>query len=131
VSAFRGKRDAIAIERAPHSLLFPRASAVVQQCGIGTMAQGLRSGRPMLAVPYSHDQPDNALRAERLGVARVVYPRRYRPARVARELEKLLSDPRYASSAARVAIEIAKEGGAEAACDAIESTFLDRTPRPH
>ena len=108
----RGERDVIAVDRAPHSLIFPRASVVVQQCGIGTMAQGLRSGRPMLAVPYSHDQPDNALRARRLGVARIVYSQRYRAPRVARDLEKLLSDSTYASSASRVAVEIAKEGGA-------------------
>src|SRR6185436_13861422 len=30
--------DILAIDRAPHSLLFPRASVVVQQCGIGTIA---------------------------------------------------------------------------------------------
>jgi len=123
----RGETDVIAVDRAPHSLIFPRASVVVQQCGIGTMAQGLRSGRPMLAVPYSHDQPDNALRARRLGVARIVYSQRYRAPRVARDLEKLLSDSTYASSASRVAVEIAKEGGAEAACDAIERTFVSRT----
>jgi len=129
-AAFGGdqnRREVIAVDRAPHSLIFPRASVVVQQCGIGTMGQGLRSGRPMLAVPYSHDQPDNALRAKRLGVARVVYPPRYRAARVARELDTLLSDPRYASSAASVAAGIRNEGGAEAACDAIEQTFLNRT----
>jgi len=123
----QGERDVIAVDRAPHSLIFPRASVVVQQCGIGTMAQGLRSGRPMLAVPYSHDQPDNAFRAKRLGVARIVYPPRYRAARVARELETLLSDASYASSAKRVAVEIGKEDGAQAACDAIEQTFFDRT----
>ena len=54
----------LAVDVAPHSLLFPRAAVVVQQCGIGTMAQSLRSGRPMLAVPYPHDQPDNAWRAQ-------------------------------------------------------------------
>jgi UDP:flavonoid glycosyltransferase YjiC (YdhE family) len=121
------QRDVIAVDRAAHSLIFPRASIVVQQCGIGTMAQGLRSGRPMLAVPYSHDQPDNAWRAKRLGVARILYPSRYRAPRVARELEKLLSDASYAASALRVAAGIGNEGGAEAACDAIEQTFFDRT----
>jgi rhamnosyltransferase subunit B len=127
VGGHQSGRDVIVVDRAPHSLLFPRASIVVQQCGIGTMAQGLRSGRPMLAVPYSHDQPDNAWRAKRLGVARILYPSRYRAARVARELGKLLSDATYASSATKVAAEIGNEGGAEAACDAIEQTFFNRT----
>lgn len=118
-----GAPDIIAVERAPHSLIFPRASVVVQQCGIGTLAQGLRSGRPMLAVPYAHDQPDNAWRAEHLGLARTIYPARYRAARVASMLNTLIRDPSYAAAAAKVADEVRAEGGVEAACDAIERAF--------
>jgi UDP:flavonoid glycosyltransferase YjiC (YdhE family) len=113
----------IAVDRAPHSLLFPRASAVVQQCGIGTLAQSLRSGRPMLAVPYAHDQPDNAWRAAQLGITKTIYPRRYRGATVAGALRELLSNPSYADAAARVASEVRSESGAIGACDAIERTF--------
>ena len=120
----RGRsRDIIALDRAPHSLLFHRASAVVQQCGIGTLAQSLRSGRPMLGVPYSHDQPDNALRARALGMARVVYPSRYRGAKVAGELQTLLTDRRYGAAAERVAETVRSEGGVMSACDALERTF--------
>lgn len=114
----------MAVDVAPHSLLFPRAAAVVQQCGIGTMAQSLRSGRPMLAVPYAHDQPDNAWRAARLGMARTLYPKRYRADRVASELHQLLDDPAYAKAAAAVATRVRAEGGARTACDALERTFL-------
>jgi spore coat polysaccharide biosynthesis predicted glycosyltransferase SpsG len=46
----------------------PRASVVVHQGGIGTTAEALRSGRPMLVVPFAHDQYDNAERVRRLGV---------------------------------------------------------------
>lgn len=121
--AARGRTNIMALERAPHSLLFPRAAAVVQQCGVGTLAQSLRSGRPMLAVPYAHDQPDNAFRAERLGLARIVYPGRYKARRVAAELRRLLDEPRYAAAAERVAAVVRREGGIGAACEAIERTF--------
>jgi UDP:flavonoid glycosyltransferase YjiC (YdhE family) len=119
--------DIIAVERAPHSRLFPRAAVVVQQCGIGTLAQSLRSGRPMLGVPYSHDQPDNAWRARALGMARTIYPRRYSSARVAVALRDLMTNPRYAAHAARVAEQVALEGGVSTACDALERTFALRT----
>jgi UDP:flavonoid glycosyltransferase YjiC (YdhE family) len=112
-------RDVLLVERAPHELLFPRASAVVLHGGIGTTGQALRSGRPMLVVPHGHDQPDNAYRVTRLGVARTLYPRRYRAARVARELERLLADD-YAARAASVARAVRAEGGAAAAAEAIE-----------
>lgn len=111
------------IDRAPHSLLFPHAAAVVQQCGIGTLAQSLRSGRPMLAVPYSHDQPDNAWRATHLGMARTVSASRYTGARAARALGALLEQRAYTDAAARVAAIVRSEGGAQTACDALERTF--------
>lgn len=118
-----GNEPCFVTERAPHSLLFPRAAAVVQQCGIGTLAQSLRSGRPMLAVPYAHDQPDNAWRATHLGMARTVPASRYTGARAARALRVLLDERSYTDAAARVAAVVRSEGGARTACDAIERTF--------
>ncbi|MEQ1728428.1 MAG: glycosyltransferase [Vicinamibacterales bacterium] len=118
-----GSGPFLAVERAPHSLLFPHAAAVVQQCGIGTLAQSLRSGRPMLAVPYSHDQPDNAWRAKHLGMARTVHASRYSAPRAARALRTLLDEPAYTDAAGRVASIVRSEDGVRTACDAIERTF--------
>ena len=112
-------RDVLLVERAPHELLFPRASAVVLHGGIGTTGQALRSGRPMLVVPYGHDQPDNAYRVTKLGVARTLYPRRYHAARVARALAQLLSGD-YRARAESVAAIVRAEGGAAAAAEALE-----------
>lgn len=108
---------------APHAALFPRAAAVVHQCGAGTMYQALRAGRPTLAVPFAHDQPDNAYRLGRLGVARTVRPRRYRARLVARELRRLLDDAAYRARAAAVAERVRAEVGARAACDVIETVL--------
>ena len=62
-------------EYAPYSALFKRAAMVVHQGGVGTVAQCLRAGKPMLIMPYSHDQPDNARRMRRLKVARSIRAR--------------------------------------------------------
>jgi UDP:flavonoid glycosyltransferase YjiC (YdhE family) len=78
----------------------------------------------MLVVPHSHDQPDNAFRVTRLGVARTLYPTRYTAARAATELERLLGDPSYAARARDTAAIVAAEGGAEAAADAIASVAM-------
>ena len=56
----------------PHSKLFPRAHAVVHQCGIGTTAQALASGRPQVLVPFAPDQLDNARRCVALGLGEKV-----------------------------------------------------------
>lgn len=120
--------DVILVDRAPHQLLFSRAAAVVHQGGAGTLAQALRAARPMLVVPHAHDQPDNASRVARLGVARVVLPRKYRGARVANELGRLLSDRGMAARAAEVAAVVGGEGGADVAAAAIERACATLVP---
>jgi UDP:flavonoid glycosyltransferase YjiC (YdhE family) len=113
--------DTFVIDRAPHQLLFPRAAAVVHPGGAGTLAQALRAGRPMLVVPHAHDQPDNAARVTRLGVARTVRRHSYRGARVARELEQMLGDTRVHARAENVGAIVRSEGGAAAAAAALDA----------
>jgi rhamnosyltransferase subunit B len=108
-------------EYAPYSGLFPRASLVVHQGGVGTTAQCLRAGRPMLIMPYSHDQPDNARRMNRIGVARVIQRSQYKPSRVARQVRAMLDEPEYAQQARIAAEEVARENGVKTACDALEA----------
>jgi rhamnosyltransferase subunit B len=114
--------DTICVARyAPYSQIFHRASVIIHQAGIGTTAQALRAGRPMLVMPYSHDQPDNARRVRRLGVAEVLGRKRYKAKAAARLIWQLLSDNAYVSCATAVAAKIAAENGAVAACDALEA----------
>lgn len=112
------------------SKIMPRTAAIVHQGGIGTTAQALKAGRPMLVVPWAHDQPDNAARLVRLGVARTVPRARYRAQAVARELSQFISDSRYQSSAAEIGQNIAREDGITTAINAVES-FLDSTRFAH
>ena len=110
----------ICVEMAPHALLLPRSAVVVHQAGIGTLHQALRSGQPQLAVPYANDQPDNAERARRLGVARVINPSRYRARRVAHALGAIRDDATMCARAAAVGAIVAAEDGLGNACDEIE-----------
>jgi rhamnosyltransferase subunit B len=103
-------------EYAPYSELLPRAAATVHQGGVGTTAQALRAGKPMIVVPYSHDQPDNAMRVKKLGVARVIPRSRYRVNLVARELELILGNAACAETARETACEMEREDGVAAAC---------------
>jgi UDP:flavonoid glycosyltransferase YjiC (YdhE family) len=117
----------LTVEYAPHAALFPRAAAVVHHGGIGTTAAALRAGHPMLVVPHAHDQPDNAFRAERLGVARKLDARRYRADRVAAHLQTLLTTPSYQARARAVAALIEREHGARTAADTI-AAHVSGTP---
>ncbi len=116
----------IAVPWAAYESLFPLAEAIVHQAGIGTLSRAMEAGKPMLAMPYAHDQPDNAARARRLGIARVVPRRRYATERVAQELALLLGLGRYAERAAAVGAAVRREAGVATACDAIEALLDGR-----
>jgi rhamnosyltransferase subunit B len=112
-----------AVEYAPYSALFPRAALVVHQGGVGTTAQCLRAGKPMLIMPYSHDQPDNARRMQRLNVAQSIQKGNYTPVRVARKLKAMLAKPSFAAQAQTVAQQLKQEDGVRTACDALEGLY--------
>ena len=105
---------------APFSKIFPRASAIIHQGGVGTTAQALRAGRPMLVMPYSHDQPDNARRVRHLGVAKVIQRKSYVAEAAAKKISSLLEDQAYAHRATEVAAAVAEEDGVATACNALE-----------
>jgi UDP:flavonoid glycosyltransferase YjiC (YdhE family) len=96
---------------------------VVHQGGVGTTAQCLRAGKPMLIMPYSHDQPDNARRMKRLKIARVIQRASYKPWRVARQLKKMLAQPLLTQRAENVARLLSNEDGVRTACDALEALY--------
>ncbi len=115
--------DILAVSYAPYSQIFPHACAIAHQGGIGTTAQALRAGRPTLVMPYSHDQPDNAVRVERLGTSRTISRKQYSASSAAKELRKLLDNPSYAAKATEIKRIIQLENGVCVACDQIEKQF--------
>ena len=117
-------RDGIAaFEYAPFGEVLPRSRAVVHQGGVGTTAQGMRSGKPVLIVPHAHDQFDNAARVERLGAARVLPRPRYNAQTATRELRMLLDDPSYSEAAKKVGEVVSQEDGTRVAADEIEQVL--------
>lgn len=112
--------DIFAAEYAPFSLVFPHASCVVHQAGVGTTGQVLRSGVPHVIVPFSHDQPDNAVRCKRAGVAEVIFRTAYNSQTAVDAIAKVLGDESYRKKAAELKSIVDEEDGPRSACDAIE-----------
>ncbi|MBD0301938.1 MAG: hypothetical protein ICV85_07060 [Tolypothrix sp. T3-bin4] len=71
-------------------------------------------------MPYSHDQPDNAARVERLGTSQTISRQRYTAQQVARKLSTLLGNSKYAAKAREVGRIVQAENGVQIACDTIE-----------
>ncbi|VTS06344.1 glycosyltransferase [Tuwongella immobilis] len=113
------------VEYAPYSQLFPRAAAVIHQGGIGTTAQAMRAGVPMLVVPFAHDQHDNAARIRRLGVGGKLKRSRWSPRAAVAALQPLLHDPAIAQRANELGHRIHEESGAAIAADRIEADWQE------
>ena len=113
----------IAVNYAPFEALLARACAMVHHGGVGTTSQGLRAGIPTLIVPFAFDQPDNAAHAARLGGSRTLPRAKYKAARVAKELDILLSRPDHATRAHEIGELLRRENGAATASDLIEQVL--------
>lgn len=112
---------------APYHRVFERARLVVHQGGIGTTALAIAAERPMLIVPFAHDQPDNAARAARAGVARVT-SRRHFAARATALLDRTLSDTILQRQVGVVGRSLRDENGTECAAAEILRAAQER---PH
>lgn len=104
----------------PFSQLLPRAGAFVHHGGIGSCSQGLAAGLPQLLMPMAYDQPDNAERLNRLGVANEISPKRFKGAAVAKALDVLLTDQTTNERAHHWAKQCNGAAALSAACEALE-----------
>ncbi len=120
--------DVLTLPYAAYAQVFPHAAVNVHQGGSGTTGEALRSGRPMLVVPYGWDQPDNAARVARLGAGLHVARSDYSVDTAAAALKFLLANPRFSARATEIGNQVAAEDGLAFACNAIGSVL--RCPPP-
>lgn len=127
LSARLPSADIMTINGAPHDWLFPRVSAVVHHRGSGTVAAGLRAGKPAIICPILGDQPFWGRRLHALGVAPEPIPiRQLTVSLLAEALETVVTTPRYAERAASIAAGLKAERAVETAVRVIESVVADR-----
>lgn len=107
--AAAGLDGVMAVESAPYRLVFPRARAVVHHGGIGTLAEGLRAGRPTAIVPFANDQFDNARRVRALGVSLTWSRKALRGARAQRAIAQLVGDEGLRARAAELGARVSAE----------------------
>jgi UDP:flavonoid glycosyltransferase YjiC (YdhE family) len=103
--------DVYVADYAPYSRVFPHAAAVVHQGGAGTTGEGLRAGRPMLVLPFSHDQFDNAARVRRIGSGDTMDRHRFGGAAGRARLGRLLDSRGIAASAEANGSRVRAEDG--------------------
>jgi len=110
----------LAIDYVPLDRVLPHAVAVVHQGGVGTCAEALRWGVPSLVIPFGFDQPDNAERLRRLGVAAVLPRSRFSTDRLSAALADVLASASMSEKARKLAAGICPERDMEQSLDALE-----------
>ena len=106
---------------APLSRVLARAAAIAHHGGIGTAAEALRAGCPQLVMPMTFDQPDNAVRLERLGVARTLWPSAVNGRAAARALDALLGSDDTAGACRAAARRFHGADSVTRTCELIEA----------
>ena len=100
--------NVLVVRAAAHTELFPKADLVITHAGHGTLIKAIAAGVPTLCIPLGRDQPDNAARAKRHGVAIVLSPRSG-AATITRAIRQMLSEPSYRTAADELGAEIRAE----------------------
>ncbi|MCA1713415.1 MAG: glycosyltransferase [Actinobacteria bacterium] len=110
--------------RSRHSTLLERVACVVGPGGGGLVAKALSVGRPLVVVPLQGDQLETAGRVHHVGAGLRVRPGTRAPARLREAVQRVLTEPRFTSAAARAA-DGARGLGVTRAAQLIE-VFLKR-----
>jgi sterol 3beta-glucosyltransferase len=103
-------------ETVPYDWLLPRVAAVVHHGGAGTLAAGLRAGKPSVVCPFVADQPFWGARVAALGVGPAPIPQRRLTAEgLAAAIRVAVTDPAMRARAERLGAAIRSEDGVAAA----------------
>jgi UDP:flavonoid glycosyltransferase YjiC (YdhE family) len=116
----------VRIERyIPQTQIFSRCDLVLTHGGSGTVMAALTHALPLVVVPISADQPDNAARCVALGLGRAVPAEAATPASIRDAVRAVLADASYRRAAERLRAEIHAMPGPEHAVSQLERLALD------
>jgi UDP:flavonoid glycosyltransferase YjiC (YdhE family) len=125
LSEFGTAPDQLLVTRAPYLKVFPRCALVVHHGGSGTTQSTLRAGRPSVIVAHIADQFFWGAELQQLGIAGKTLRRTgLKAAALAHEILRVLTDPRMAQRATKLAEAMMHEDGVTTAVKLIESRLL-------
>jgi len=107
--------------RAPQLAVLQHARMFITHAGMGSCAEALWFGVPMVAIPQAVDQFANADRLEELGVGRRLSGDDLTAERLRDAVESVAGDPAVVARVAALSAEVRAAGGVDRAADAVEA----------
>jgi MGT family glycosyltransferase len=123
----RAPANAVVVRWAPHAAVLREASLVVTHGGHGTLIRALAAGLPTLIVPHGRDQHDNALRVTERG-AGLELPAGAAPPEIAAAARRLLDEPAFRQSAARLGASVRADAEASTLAAELEAAACVAQP---
>jgi MGT family glycosyltransferase len=117
----------LVVREAPQLELIKIAAIVINHAGINTVLETLMEGKPMIAIPITHDQPTLAARLSWLHVAEVIPERRLSAKALRSAVLRVLNDSSYGDAAREIQDKIHAGRGLERAVEMIERRLNSRS----
>jgi vancomycin aglycone glucosyltransferase len=113
--------DCLFVHDEPHTMLFPRVTAVIHHGGAGTVAAAARAGVPQIVLPQAADQFLWQSQVVKLGLGpKAPMLRTVSATSLAKSINAVLADPAYRRRANEVAAKLgAADDGVEATVRAV------------
>ena len=115
--------DPLIVQEAPQLELIKIAEIVINHAGINTVLEALMEGKPMIAIPITHDQPALAARLAWLKVAEVIPEKRLSAKHLRLALLKILKNTSYSEVAKEIQAKIRSARGLDRAVEVIEEAL--------
>jgi sterol 3beta-glucosyltransferase len=121
--SFENEENILAVEKAPHRLIFSKAKGIIHHGGVGTMSEALLSGVPQLIMPFTVDQPFWAHRLYLSGYStKPLSEKKLEAADLVKAFKEMESD-KYIKNAREIKGIIESENGLENAVKYIEKIY--------
>jgi sterol 3beta-glucosyltransferase len=111
------------IESCPHDRLFPQCAVVVHHGGAGTLAAGIRAGRPTIICATQGDQPFHGSLVQTLGIGKylgMIGSSKVTAEHLAAGIEELTTDESINAAAQAISAQVLAEDGAANAISFID-----------
>jgi UDP:flavonoid glycosyltransferase YjiC (YdhE family) len=125
---FQAPANVVLTPFVPHALVLPQVTAIVSQCGHGTVMKALAHGVPLVCLPLWGDQPDIAARVVPAG-AGIRLPQGASSTAIRTALQRIMTTPGFRDGAQRLAKAMAVEDGAKTTADALETLAAHARPQ--